>query len=163
MTPRELARATGVSTDTLRHYEGKGLLPKPARTPAGYRRYTADAVRQVRLIQRSLAVGFSLDELGKVLRERGRGGVPCRSVYALVSQRLADLDGELVALAELKRDLQALLSAWDQQLAATPSGTQAHLLETLASAPKGFERRRSRSAVRPAANPAASPTCPPKR
>lgn len=156
MTPRELSRATGVSTDTLRHYEAKGLLPKPARTSAGYRRYTDDAVRQVRLIQRSLAVGFSLNELAKVLRERGRGGAPCRSVYALVSQRLADLDGELAALAELKCDLEALLKAWDQQLAATPAGKPAHLLETLASAPKGFERRRSRSAIRSAADPAAS-------
>jgi DNA-binding transcriptional MerR regulator len=140
MTPRELARATGVSTDTLRHYEAKGLLRKPARTPAGYRRYDAAAIRQVRLIQRSLAVGFSLNELAKVLRERDRGGAPCRSVYALVRQRLTNLEGELVALSELKRDLEALLVEWDQQLAATPVGAQAHLLETLASAPKGFER-----------------------
>jgi DNA-binding transcriptional MerR regulator len=142
VTPRELSRATGVSTDTLRHYEAKGLLRKPARTAAGYRRYTDDAVRQVRLIQRSLAVGFSLNELAKVLRERDRGGAPCRSVYALVSQRLAALDGEMAALAELRKDLQALLGAWDQQLASTPEGRQAHLLESLAAAPKGFEHAR---------------------
>lgn len=140
MTPRELSRATGVSTDTLRHYEAKGLLAKPARTAAGYRRYTDAAVQQVRLIQRSLAVGFSLNDLARVFRERDRGGAPCRSVYALVSQRLAELDAELAALAELKRDLQALLRAWDQQLATTPAGGQARLLETLAAAPKGFER-----------------------
>lgn len=140
MTPREVARATGVSTDTLRHYEAKGLLRKPARTPAGCRRYSEDAVRQVRLIQRALAVGFSLTELAKVLTERDRGAAPCRSVYAVVSQRLADLDRELEALAELKKDLQGLLREWDAKLSSTPAGGQARLLETLATAPKGFAR-----------------------
>ena len=35
MSPRELARLAGVSTDTLRHYERKGLLPPPARSASG--------------------------------------------------------------------------------------------------------------------------------
>ena len=42
MGPRDVARITGVSTDTLRHYERKGLLPGVTRTAAGYRRYSAD-------------------------------------------------------------------------------------------------------------------------
>lgn len=133
--PRELARLTGVSTDTLRHYERKGLVRPVHRTAAGYRRYPPDSVQRVNLIQRALAVGFSLDELARVLGERDHGGAPCRSVRALVNARLEDLDRQIVDLTALRIELQRLLAEWDVRLAAAPPGARAHLLETLAGRP----------------------------
>ena len=76
--PSQVARATGVSPDTLRHYERRGLLPPPVRTNAGYRRYSQSTVARVELIQRALVIGFSLEELVDVLAERDSGGAPCR-------------------------------------------------------------------------------------
>ena len=113
--PRELARACGVSTDTLRHYERKGLLAKPQRTPAGYRRYPSDTVDRVRLIQRALVVGFSLDDLTRVLRERDPGGAPCRGVRALLDARLADLSARIRDLKSLKLELASLARVWDDK------------------------------------------------
>ena len=127
-----LARLSGVSTDTLRHYERKGLLAQPPRTAGGYRRYPSEAVARVRLIQRALVIGFSLDELARVLRERAAGGAPCQKVRGIVQDRLADLNQQLADLELLKRDLHAILDEWDARLARTPSGERAHLLETLA-------------------------------
>lgn len=129
--PRELARQGGVSTDTLRHYERKGLLARPQRTSSGYRRYPADAVHRVRLIQRALVVGFSLAELARVLRERDRGGAPCRSVRGLLDTRLADLTRQISELRALRKELVELGRLWDSKLAAVPPGTPAHLLEEL--------------------------------
>lgn len=130
-----LARLTGVSTDTLRHYERKGLLPPPPRMANGYRRYPSDAVARVRLIQRALVIGFSLDELARVLKERAAGGAPCRKVRGIVEERLAALDRQLADLRMLKRDLRELLSEWDVRLDQTPPGERAHLLESLAQRP----------------------------
>jgi len=65
--PRALADATGVSTDTLRHYERLGLLSGTERIRTGYRRYPPAMVERVRLIQRALVVGFSLKDLGSAL------------------------------------------------------------------------------------------------
>ena len=113
--PRELARACGVSTDTLRHYERKGLLAKPQRTPADYRRYPSDTVDRVRLIQRALVVGFSLDDLTRVLRERDPGGAPCRGVRALLDARLADLSARIRDLKSLKLELASLARVWDDK------------------------------------------------
>nr|MDQ5839375.1 MerR family transcriptional regulator [Acidobacteriota bacterium] len=79
----ELARAAGVSTDTLRHYERKGVLACPRRSANGYREYPADALARVRLVRRALAVGFTLDELARILRARERGVAPCREVREL--------------------------------------------------------------------------------
>ena len=113
--PRELAGACGASTDTLRHYERKGLLAKPQRTPAGYRRYPSDTVDRVRLIQRALVVGFSLDDLTRVLRERDPGGAPCRGVRALLGARLADLSARIRDLKSLKLELASLARVWDDK------------------------------------------------
>ena len=49
--PRAVAAATGVSTDTLRHYERLKLLPSVTRTRAGYRRYPPASVERVKLIR----------------------------------------------------------------------------------------------------------------
>jgi DNA-binding transcriptional MerR regulator len=133
--PGELARLTGVSSDTLRHYEKRGLLTPAPRTRAGYRRYPADAVARVLLIQRALVVGFSLDELGTVLGQRDTGGAPCRSVRKLVGKRLEDLDRQLEELNALRMELRALVSDWDDRLSRTPAGKRAYLLETLAGRP----------------------------
>jgi MerR family transcriptional regulator, Zn(II)-responsive regulator of zntA len=151
LAPREVARQCGVSADTLRHYERKGLLPRPARDGSGYRRYPSDTVDRVLLVQRALVVGFTLDELARVLRERDRGEPPCRSVRDLVAARLTDLEARLRQLTALRRELRHLLLEWDRTLAATPPGQPAHLLQSLAGrsaiaqAPRlGLVRRRSR-------------------
>jgi DNA-binding transcriptional MerR regulator len=134
LSPRELAASAGISTDTLRYYERSGVLPKPARTRGGYRRYSPAAVRRVAMIRRALAIGFSIKDLSRVLRDRDQGGSPCRKVRAIVSDRLSRIDAELTALAALKVELEALLAEWDAKLAATPDNTQARLLESLGRA-----------------------------
>ena len=131
MGPRDVARATGVSTDTLRHYERKGLLPRVARSAAGYRRYSAATVERVLLIQRALVVGFSLEDLKRVLTTRDGGGAPCRSVRQLAGQHLHELDQRIDQLVSLRDELRGLLSEWDAKLSCTPQGKRAHLLETL--------------------------------
>lgn len=142
LTRTALARLVGVSADTLRHYERKGVLPRPPRGENGYRRYPASAVARVRMVRRALAVGFSLADLARVLREREQGGAPCRQVQALVSARLADVDRQLVALTELRDELRDLLREWDLRLQRLPPGQQARLLDGL------LERRETDPATR---------------
>jgi DNA-binding transcriptional MerR regulator len=142
LSPAHVARHTGVSTDTLRHYERKGLLRPPARTATGYRRYTADTIQRVQLIQRALVIGFSLDDLARVLRDRERGLAPCKSVRDLVTERLADLDDRLRELSELRAELGELVKEWDARIARV-GGKPAHLLETLGDRP-AIERQRAR-------------------
>jgi DNA-binding transcriptional MerR regulator len=132
LSPRELAERTGVSTDTLRHYERRGVLDLPARTGSGYRRYPPGAVARVLVIRRALRVGFSLKELQSVMRERARGGAPCRRVRERVGEHLRSVDREIRALRALRKEIRGLLRDWDERLARTPGGDQARLLETLA-------------------------------
>jgi DNA-binding transcriptional MerR regulator len=107
--PRALADATGVSTDTLRHYERIGLLQGTIRTNAGYRRYPPAAVERVGLIQRALMMGFSLKELAGALSRREQGAPPCRQVRALVGERLAALEARLDELVHLRDDMRNIV------------------------------------------------------
>ena len=132
----ELADLTGVSRDTLRHYERKGVLPRPRRGHNGYRQYPSEALERVRLVRRALSVGFTLDELAKVLKVRDAGGAPCEEVRKLAAQKLLNVQDQLRELTQLQADLQKTLRDWDVRLARRAGGRRANLLESLSVDPK---------------------------
>ena len=131
MGPRDVAQATGVSTDTLRHYERQGLLRRVTRTAAGYRQYSAATADRVLLIQRALVVVFSLADLKRVLAVRDKGGSPCGGVRALVGDRLEQLNQRIEELLALRDELRSLVADWDGRLTNTAPGERAHLLDSL--------------------------------
>lgn len=128
----ELAKRAGVSTDTLAHYERKGLLPAPKRLPNGYRAYPPEALSRVVLIQRALSVGFTLAELSRILRSRDRGQPPCREVRTLAGRKLAEVETQLENLERFREALRGLIANWDARLAGARPRQAAHLLESLA-------------------------------
>ena len=132
----ELARLAGVSTDTLRHYERKGLLLRPRRSTNGYREYRASDLDRVRLVRAALGIGFSLAELARILSVRDRGGAPCHQVRALAGTKLAEIETQLSKLGALRDELRRLLKNWDAVLAKKSPSERAGLLELLAAKPE---------------------------
>jgi DNA-binding transcriptional MerR regulator len=59
----EMARRAGVTIDTVRFYERRGVLPPPDRLPSGYRVYETAAVERVRFARELKGLGFTLDEV----------------------------------------------------------------------------------------------------
>jgi len=143
MGARECARQAGVSTDTLRYYERQRLLPAPPRTPSGYRRYPAEALKRIRVMRCALAMGFSVSELARILRARDRGLAPCEQVRQLAGEKLRALELRIRELQHLRKELRRTIAAWDARLAGTPSGGRAALLETLAEAHPSITRHLS--------------------
>ena len=131
LTSGKLADLAGVSRDTLRHYERKGVLPRPLRGHNGYRIYPREALQRVQLVRRALSVGFTLDELAKVLKVRDAGGAPCEEVRRLAAQKLLNVQDQLRELTELRDDLQKTLKDWDVRLAHRAKENRANLLESL--------------------------------
>jgi DNA-binding transcriptional MerR regulator len=127
----ELARRAGVSADTLRHYEAKGLLPAPARSGNGYREYPPEALARVSLVRRAVALGFTLDELARIVKVRDQGGAPCHEVRALAAAKLALLEDRVAELQGACDRLRSVLERWDTLLDATPAGKRAALLDAL--------------------------------
>ncbi|PWT90814.1 MAG: heavy metal-responsive transcriptional regulator [Acidobacteria bacterium] len=131
MRSGQLAQACGISTDTLRHYERCGLIPKPKRLPNGYRQYPADTLNRVRTIQAALSIGFTLKELSRIFQTRDHGGVPCRHVRNLAEEKLKEIQTQLRLLSSARDHLRTVIRKWDKHLRGVAEGERAKLLETL--------------------------------
>jgi DNA-binding transcriptional MerR regulator len=129
-----LARATGVSPDTIRHYERIGVLPKALRTESGYRMYPDSAIERVLVVQRAIRIGFTLAELADVFKERDAGRIPCRRVYEMALQKLNGIRADIVALKRTEKTLQEVLSDWEERMRQAGSGQKSHLLHSLTAA-----------------------------
>jgi DNA-binding transcriptional MerR regulator len=105
----ELAGAAGVTPDTIRYYERAGLLPAPARTPAGYRAYGDAAIDRIQFIQGAQRLGLRLRDIADLLAVRDTGVCPCEPAEQLLTRRLAELDAELARLTALRSEMVAML------------------------------------------------------
>jgi DNA-binding transcriptional MerR regulator len=132
----ELAKATGVSPDTVRHYERIGVLPKAVRSSSGYRIYPESAVERVNVVQRALRIGFTLSELAEVLKARDAGGAPCQRVFELAQEKLAGIRTDIAALKQTERYLDRVLTDWKSRVQRAGRGQKAHLLHSLTDAVK---------------------------
>ncbi|HDS1683786.1 TPA: Cu(I)-responsive transcriptional regulator [Pseudomonas putida] len=106
----QAARRSGLSTKMIRYYESIGLLKPATRSDSGYRLYQAEDLHSLAFIKRSRDLGFSLDEVGKLLtlwQDRGRASA---DVKALAMQHIDELNrriDELVSLRDTLSDLVA--------------------------------------------------------
>lgn len=123
----ELSRHTSVSIETIRYYERAGLLPKAVRTTGGYRTYGSADAQRVSFIKRARSLGFSLDEVRRLLDLADQNSRSCRAVHALASRHLEDIKAKIVDLENMEKVLAVMVAECAQ-------GTMPDcpLLETLA-------------------------------
>ena len=132
LTVGDIARACGVSPDTVRYYERKGAIPAAARRANRYRSYPRAAVARVQVVRRAIALGFTIDELARIFKQRAQGKPPCREVRALAARKLADLDARIAGMTALRETLAATIRDWDARLERAGDREPAHLLDHLA-------------------------------
>ncbi|HSP15245.1 MAG TPA: heavy metal-responsive transcriptional regulator [Thermoanaerobaculia bacterium] len=127
----EVAKACGVSVDTIRHYERLRVIPEAHRDANGYRRYPQTAIAGVLMVRRALRIGFTLDELARIFKKRAAGQTPCGEVRALAVKKLDELEERIREMVAVREALASTIESWKQRLEATPAGELAHLLESL--------------------------------
>ena len=109
----EVARGAGVSVQTLRYYERRGLLEKPGRAASGYREYAPQAVGVIRFIKRAQELGFALDEVKELIALRDVGDPRRAEVRALAEARILDIDRKQARLQAVRSALRSLLERCD--------------------------------------------------
>ena len=102
-----LAEQSGVHIETIRYYQRRGLVGEPERPLGGIRRYTQDHVQRLRFIRQAQDLGFSLDEVGELLKLED--GTHCREARTLGERRLADVQRKLADLQRIESALTALV------------------------------------------------------
>ncbi|QDC36730.1 MerR family transcriptional regulator [Sphingobium fuliginis] len=109
-----LARAGGVGVETIRFYQRRGLLDTPDRPEGaglagGVRRYGEEDARRLRFIRSAQTAGFTLDQIGELLRlDAGQDRARARE---LAAERLAALDLKIAELETARDSLRRLASA----------------------------------------------------
>ena len=104
----QLAHLTGISAKMIRHYEGIGLVPTPARRQSGYRDYDHKDAHRLRFIRRARDLGFSLSQIHELLRlwdDRSRSNA---QVKTLALRHVAELEDKARAMAEMAQALRHL-------------------------------------------------------
>jgi MerR family transcriptional regulator, copper efflux regulator len=110
----EVSNLSGLGIETLRFYEKGGLLDKPARTNSGYRMYHPSVLERIEFIKRAQVLGFSLDEIKRVIDDARSGQSPCDEVREILRRRLKELDERMREMRLYRNELEGLLKEWDK-------------------------------------------------
>jgi MerR family mercuric resistance operon transcriptional regulator len=108
LTIGTLAKAAGVTVETIRFYQRRGLLAEPGRPYGSIRRYSQSDLGRVRFIKASQRLGFRLDEVGELLTLQD--GTHCNEARALGEQKLQDVRKKLTDLRRIESALAMLVS-----------------------------------------------------
>jgi MerR family mercuric resistance operon transcriptional regulator len=108
-TISQLAQAVGVPTTTLRYYERSGLLHPEDRSQGNYRLYSDDSLRRLKFIRAAQAIGFTLDDVKRLMDDNNGKPLACCEVQPLIEDRLAEIDRRLKDLRHVQRVLQTAL------------------------------------------------------
>ena len=107
----QVAEQSGVSVDTVRFYERRGLLPIPERLASGYRTYTPATVERIRLARRLQALGLTLDEVVDALHATDQGNATCASERWRLEAVLERIDTKVAELRTVRREVTTVMGA----------------------------------------------------
>ncbi len=96
----ELAQRFGLRTSAIRYYEAKRVLPEPRRE-RGQRRYGADAVRRMQVLDVAKRAGFSLDEARVLLQSAEGGAQAVEALRELARRKLPEVEALIVRANEM--------------------------------------------------------------
>lgn len=112
-----LSKRTGVHIETIRYYERAGVLPRPVRSAAGYRRYSDEDIRRLGFIRRLRELGFSLGIVQALLALVESPRSKCREVRAVAAGHLNEVQAKISDLRRMERVLKAMVASCDRGIA----------------------------------------------
>lgn len=120
----ELAAATGLSRDTLRFYEKRGLL-RARRTGNGYRDYPPEAADWLRYLRTAQQLGFTLAEIEADMPLLASSDSPATAAQlrAALARKLGEIDARIAGLLQLRGELAQRLGP---DMAACPLTAHTH-------------------------------------
>jgi Hg(II)-responsive transcriptional regulator len=128
LTIGRLAKAADVGVETIRYYQARALLPIP-RNDGSYRQYPVALVDRIHFIKRAQDLGFSLEEIASLLELQD--GTDKRSIRAIASARVEQIEAKVADLQRMHRTLRHLLHECEHSKANMPCP----IIETIAAKP----------------------------
>lgn len=103
------ARRSGVNAKAIRYYESIGLLSAADRTEGGFRTFDQNDVLRLRLIGRARRLGFSLDEIRRIVELYALADASKREIRDTIVEQVADIDQRMADLRAIRATLLDLI------------------------------------------------------
>ena len=144
----QLAKLAGCTVKAVRFYEARGLLPRPARSPSGYRLYVERDLKRLQFIQRAKLIGLPLAKIGELVLHLSEEECACPTIRPhleqLVREQLKDVGVRLDQMSLLKEELEGFLAKMrrarrglPEELCACAGGPEPTSARLLRIRPKG--------------------------
>jgi MerR family mercuric resistance operon transcriptional regulator len=104
MTIGQLSKITDLSIHTIRYYESLKLIPKPTRTPKGYRKFTGEYIKKVKIIKKFQEFGFTLKEIKTISNFDD-----CKEINAITLLKLKETQNKIKYYKNLEKELIRLI------------------------------------------------------
>ena len=101
----EVAKLTGLKVETVRYYEGEGLIGAPRRNGGNYRLYDRSHLERLTFIKRSRDLGFTLDQVRDLLRLADDPRGSCDAVDEMAVVHIEEIDRKLADLHALRDEV----------------------------------------------------------
>lgn len=101
----ELAARAGVSVQTVRYYEKRGLMPSATRLASGYREFDDGAIDRLLFVRRAQELGFTLNEIGELLSLRQDEETTADDVKRRALAKVTDIDEKMRDLRRIRHAL----------------------------------------------------------
>ena len=104
----QVAKQSGISVETVRYYEQRGLIPEPDRLPSGYRVYPENILQRLHFIHRCKDLGFSLQEIGELLSLQTDPSTSSALVKQQVEHKISLVKTKISELQKIEHSLEQL-------------------------------------------------------
>ena len=130
MRVKELADKLGVSVDTVRYYTRIGYLKPLCELDNNYRDYGLNEERHLRFILNARQLGFSVEDIGELIRHANKGQSPCTAARDLIAQRLKETERRFEEMRALRQRMHDAVNSWQEKPDLEPTGDViCHLIE----------------------------------
>ncbi|NOX90198.1 MAG: MerR family transcriptional regulator [Calditrichaeota bacterium] len=107
----QLSRMSGVSVETIRFYERKGLLSPARRRSSGYREYTENEFKRLKFIRKAKEHGFTLKEIEELLELRLSPESTCGDIKERAELKLRIIKKKIAELTQMRKAIEGLIAS----------------------------------------------------
>jgi DNA-binding transcriptional MerR regulator len=109
----QVSTSTGCKVETIRFYEGIGLMPEPERTEGNQRRYLARHVERLRFILHARELGLAVNAIRQLITLQENPQAPCEQADDIARQQLSSIREKIARLTKLASELERILAECD--------------------------------------------------
>lgn len=132
-TVSDLAKASQVTADTVRHYVKLGLLNPTRDCENGYKLFSSNDITRVHFIRNAKSLGFTLKEISEIFDRSKEGTSPCPEVRETLQKHIELNKKQLEEMIVLQKRMQFALLKWQEMPNGMPDGNSiCHLIESIA-------------------------------